>query len=312
MSADEKQTQGAAPAALDKFAESFSVVIPTFRRPKRLEACLRALAELNYPRHLYEVVVVNDGTDMVPSDVVEKFADQLNVTLLAVPHRGPAAARNTGAEAAKGKFLAFTDDDCTPDREWLRAFAEHVARTPECMAGGLTVNALTENVYSSASQMLNDYLYSYFGKKDGRGAFFASNNLCVRRDLFSAVGRFDTHFTSSAGEDREFCDRWEQAGYRLKYVPEAVIYHLHSLKFSTFFRQHFNYGCGAVTWRNAHFERSAAPIRFGGSRFKFYADMLRHPFSRRLGVRAPLFVGLLALAQISYVSGVLWKTYAKR
>ena len=292
--------------AWDNCQQSFSIVIPTFRRPKRLAACLRALAQLDYPRHLYEVVVVNDGTENVPRSVVEDFAGQVNVILLTPPHAGPAAARNVGAQAAKGKFLAFTDDDCAPGAGWLSAFARHLAAAPDSMVGGLTVNALTDNLYSSASQMLADYLYTYFSKEDSRGSFFASNNLCAPTDLFRAVGGFDTRFPFSSAEDREFCDRWEHAGLRLVYAPEALIYHSHQLMFSTFWRQHFNYGRWAPMWRKAHFQRSSEPIRFGGSRFKFYANMLRHPFSCHLGVRAPLFSGLLALTQIAYVSGVIW------
>jgi GT2 family glycosyltransferase len=304
VDAHDEAHRGEAPAAAT-FQETFSVVIPTFRRPERLEACLRALAQLDYPRHLYEVVVVNDGTENAPREVVENFASQVKITLLTQPHAGPAAARNTGARAATRKFLAFTDDDCVPDAGWLSAFARRLAAAPDMMVGGLTVNALTDNVYSSASQMLTDYLYTYFRRDDGQGSFFASNNLCVQTDLFRAVGGFDPNLTT--GEDREFCDRWEQAGYRLAYVSEALIYHSHSLTLSTFWQQHFDYGRGAAQWRKTHFKRSAEPIQFGGSKFAFYSRMLRHPFSCHLGARAPLFSALLALTQIAYISGAIWE-----
>ena len=295
-------------AALDDSQKSFSVVIPTFRRPKRLGACLRALAELDYPRHLYEVLVVNDGTENVPRSVVQDFTGQVNITLLTPPHAGPAAARNFGAQAAQGKFLAFTDDDCAPGKAWLTVFANCLAEAPNSMVGGLTVNALTDNLYSSASQLLADYLYTYFSRSDPRGSFFASNNLCVPTDLFKAVGGFDASFAFSSGEDREFCDRWEHTGLRLVFAPEALVYHSHELKLSTFWQQHFNYGRWAPIWRKAHFQRSSEPIRFGSSRFKFYARMLRYPFYCHLGTRAPLFSGLLVLTQMAYLSGVIWGT----
>jgi len=69
------------------------------------------------------VIVVDDGSEMPLEAVVAAFHDQLDVTLLTEPHAGPATARNTGAVRAKGEFLAFTDDDCTPASDWLQTLA---------------------------------------------------------------------------------------------------------------------------------------------------------------------------------------------
>jgi GT2 family glycosyltransferase len=285
------------------FRESFSIIVPTFRRPTLLAACLRALAQLDYPRELYEVLVVNDGTENLPREVVEAFATQIDVKLVSQQHGGPAKARNTGTELAKGQYLAFTDDDCAPHKSWLSAFARYLVTMPRAMLGGLTINALTDNAYSSASQMLSDYLRTYIGK-EGRGSFFfPSNNMCLPAGLFKSIGGFKATFRTA--EDRELCDRWQHSGYRLAYVPDALVYHSHSLEFSSFWRQHFEYGRGALGWRKAHFERTSEPIQFGDSKIKFYANMLRYPFSQDHGRRALLFSGLLTISQIAYLSGAI-------
>jgi GT2 family glycosyltransferase len=72
--------------------------------------------------------------------------------------------------------------------------------------------------------------------------FFTTNNLAVPAQRFLKCGGLNPLFRIS--EDREFCDRWVHKGGRLKYVPEAVVFHKHDLSFRAFVRQHFSYGGG--------------------------------------------------------------------
>ncbi|MDQ3650687.1 MAG: glycosyltransferase family 2 protein, partial [Acidobacteriota bacterium] len=135
-----------------------SIIIPTYARPRQLAACLAALSELDYPRERFEVIVVNDGGEIFLSEMAP-FRQQINVTLITQPNAGPATARNTGAAQAEGEFLAFTDDDCAPARDWLQALANRFATIPDQLIGGRTLNALDDNLCSTASQLLIDYLY---------------------------------------------------------------------------------------------------------------------------------------------------------
>jgi glycosyltransferase involved in cell wall biosynthesis len=141
----------------------FSIVVPTYQRPGQLAACLQSLTYLDYSRADFEVIVVDDGSAMPTDKVVQPFRDQLEVVLLRQANAGPAAARNTGAARARGTFLAFTDDDCTPAPQWLQALAKHFATSPDYAIGGQTHNALPANPYATASQLLISYLYAYYG-----------------------------------------------------------------------------------------------------------------------------------------------------
>ena len=108
----------------------FSIVIPTYGRPQKLAACLQAIAQLIYPPHRFEIVVVNDNHNSGVREVVTCFTNQLDLTLLSHLHAGPATARNTGAAHARGEYLAFTDDDCTPAPDWLAATRALPSRPP--------------------------------------------------------------------------------------------------------------------------------------------------------------------------------------
>ena len=279
----------------------FSIVVPTYQRPAQLAFCLEAIADLDYPTDRFEVIVVDDGSGDPPEAAVAAVRGRVDVTLLAPPHRGPAAARNAGAAHAKGDVLAFTDDDCVPDASWLRAFAQCVGTDATSAAGGRTLNARPRNIYSTTSQLLIDYLYAYYNTESAQARFFTSNNLAVPTRAFWEVGGFDVTFPLAAAEDREFCDRWVHCGRRLVYAHDALIRHAHALTMGRFWRQHFNYGRGAF-----HFHRIRAARGHDRMRIEppaFYLGLLGHPFSHVPRRRTLALVMLMMLAQIANATG---------
>ena len=283
-------------------APFFSVVVPTHRRIARLCACLDALAALDYPTERFEVIVVNDGCEGLSADQLAAFRSRMQLTSVDQPWSGPAAARNTGASRARGTYIVFTDDDCTPAPDWLRVMEEGVRLHPGALIGGRAVNGLDGDLCASASQMLVDYLYQYYEDGTARGPrFFTSNNMCVPRESLGEAGGFDESFTLAAGEDREFCDRWASSGRTLVYEPAAIVLHRHAMTLRSFTRQHLNYGRGARAFhraraRRAHGSMSIEPV-------SFYARLVAFPLTRRSGLRTPALVALLVWSQVMNVAG---------
>jgi glycosyltransferase involved in cell wall biosynthesis len=283
----------------------FSIIIPTYNRPGQLTACLQSLTCLSYPRDCFEVIVVDDGSMVTPEAVIAPFREQLAVTLLWEPNTGPATARNLGAMKARGTFLAFTDDDCQPTSDWLQALAGRFAEDQDCMIGGRTINALPDNLYSKASQLLIDYLYAYYNVDPDRARFFTSNNLAVAAERFRAIRGFDTTFPWSAAEDREFCDRWLTQGYHMRYVPEAIVHHAHVLTYQKFMRQHFWYGRGAFAFHRIRASRGTGRMKV--EPMAFYRDLLRYAFLHERGVKGLLLGVLLIGTQVANISGFVWE-----
>ena len=290
---------------LNKSTPFISIVIPTYNRPDKLAECLESLTKLEYPRDSYEVIVVDDGSKMSLESVVENFNNQIEITLLKQPNAGPATARNTGAKQAKGEFLAFTDDDCKPAPDWLNKIAACFAKKPDCLIGGKTINILSENPFSTASQELINYLYSYYNRDPEQATFFASNNIAISKQRFHEIGGFDTTYPRAAAEDREFCDRWLQYGNQMIYVPEVNVYHAHKLTLSSYWKQHFFYGRGAfcfhqVRAKRAHREIKVEPI-------SFYLNLLKYPLSQNISQPKLLLSALLFISQVAGVVGFLWE-----
>src|SRR3990172_6561828 len=281
----------------------FSIIIPTYDRPGQLADCLHSLVGLNYPHNCFEVIVVNDGGETKLEAIAYPFRNQINLNLITQPHSGPAAARNTGAAKAKGEFLAFTDDDCMPAPAWIQDLAANFTQKPDCIIGGRTINLLTDNIYSTMSQLILDVVYRHYNVKPHKSRFFATNNMGMPVNLFRVIGGFETTFTTS--EDREFCDRSLYNGFQMIYARDALVYHAHLLKFRTFCKQHFNYGRGAFYFHKTRSKRSQGRIRL--EPVWFYLNLPCYPFSQARGLQALLLAVLLGVSQMANAIGFLWE-----
>lgn len=250
--------------------------------------------------------MVDDG-GKTSVNVVKSLQDDLPVILLSQTHAGPAAARNTGSMRARGKYLAFTDDDCLPATNWLQALKARFERTPDHLIGGRVVNGFPENPYSTAAQLLVDYLYAYCNSNGLRTKFFTSNNLAVPAERFRSLGGFDTSFPLAAAEDREFCDRWQHYGYAVTYAPEVTVSHASALTFGSFWRQQFHYGRGAFAFHKIRAQRKQNGITL--ERPSFYFNLLQYPLKQgRCGAQELAMAGLLLVSQGAVATGFLLET----
>lgn len=289
---------------------ALTVVIPTYQRPKLLHACLDALTRQQLAVTAFEVVVVDDGSDRPPRDVVAHYADRLQLRLIEQRNAGPAAARNAGARAARGAHVVFTDDDCLPDPGWLTAIATCIASHPQAAIGGRIVNALPDRLCSTASQLLIDFLYRWHNIAPDDSCFLVTANVAVGRRIFIDLGGFDESFPLAAAEDRDFCERWLAARYRMVYCPDAVVHHGHALDLSGFCRQHLNYGRGA---HHLHIARTARGERgFRLESLRFYGSLILAPYREHPARRAPVLSALLCLSQVAYAIGYIRERWSVR
>lgn len=289
---------------------TISVIVPTYEGPERLAVCLAAIAVQDYSRDAWELIVVDDGTtdsDRVAA-AVEAVRDRIDVRLITQPNSGPGKARNRGVGRARFEYVAFTDDDCRPHPRWLSELAASFERTPDVVLGGSVVNGLGNSLYSEASQLLVEYVIDYSLRSDK--PFFPSNNLALSRATFEGVGGFDVRFPLAAGEDRDLCAKLRKFGSRFARAQQACVEHYHVLHMRPFWRQHYNYGRGAFTFRKLEEERGAGPPQV--EPWKFYLDLLLAPsrsswVSRgRLRLSALLFVSQVANAAGYYAERLGW------
>ncbi len=278
---------------------TFTIVVPTFGRPRQLARCLEALERLESPAGGFEVIVVDDGSEP-PIDLEPSKA-----RLIRQANGGPGAARNAGAAAAHGRFLAFIDDDCLPEPGWLAALARRLEERSEVIAGGPIVNHLTENPYSAAWHVVMDAVYAHYNAGGDQARFFASCNMAVAAAGFAAIGGFDQGRFRMVSEDRELCDRWRSSGRPMSFVPGAVVRHAPRLNLRSFMRLFFIYGRGAARFHRIRKVRGASEGTGPASFYLRLPSLLRVPMARLPAARRWQVGALLVAWQLANVSGFL-------
>jgi GT2 family glycosyltransferase len=269
----------------------FSIVVPTFRRPEALRALLKALAASRFPLDRMEVILVDDsGSDDLEA-VLAPFRQCFALTALCTPHLGPAPARQAGIDRAQGEFLAFTDDDCIPEEDWLGELQAALEKHPGCAIGGAVRNGLPGNVFSSVTQIIFDYIVQ--PQADQEVEFVGTGNVAYPAAAFREIGGLDRSWQISGAEDRDLCRRWRASGRRFVQHPAAAIRHYHPLTWRKFLDQHFRYGKGS-----GRFHRESSLPRSG-----FYTGLIAAGFAGD-GFHPRLFTGgLLLLAQLATACG---------
>ena len=221
-----------------------SVIIPSYNRPKSLAECLSAL-NLQETILNYEVLVIDDGSQVPLTDYVNTLEFRFPLRILRQENQGPGAARNYGVQEAQGEIILFTDDDCQPDKHWVQSMADAVK--PPMMVGGLTkMHWILIHIPWQVSGLLMRFIHTLRGT---RLFFLTSNNMACRKDDFLKLGGFDASlFETSAGEDREFTTRWIYKGWEVYLLEHAHIDHYHAQSFTSFYRMHSKYGRAAVAY----------------------------------------------------------------
>ncbi len=234
---------------------SVTVVVPVKDRADELRRCLLSLARVRYPEDRLEVVVVDDGSTDPSAAVARSLGARV------VPSggagRGPASARNRGAQEARGELLAFLDSDCTASPGWLEELVPAFDAPEVAAVGGRVegMNCATRlDRYEAAMSSLS------LGRREltGRGGddtfYLPSCNLLVRRSAFSEAGGFREGM--HVGEDVDLTWRLRDRGLRIAYLPRGWVYHEHRNRFGAFLRRRFEYGTSEASLQALHPRRS--------------------------------------------------------
>ena len=228
----------------------FSVIVCTRNGNSRIANCLNAIRQMTGGG--FETLVVDDGSTDGIGDFVEKSFPW--VRLIRLEPGGLSAARNAGAAAADGEVLAFTDDDCEPDREWIERLRPMLLQGRYAAAGGPNLPP-KPRTWEEAVVCASPGAPSHVMLDDGEAEHLPGCNLVVTKAAFNAIGGFDPQF-HTAGDDVDFCWRLRDAGFQLGFVPGAFVWHWRRPSIAAFLRQQLGYG------RAEHLLLAKHPARF--------------------------------------------------
>jgi len=197
-----------------------SVIVPVHENLHDLDRCLQALSEGT--RRPDEIIIVDDASSSDLTPTANRYGARL-VRLSGRP-QGPAHARNVGALWASGDILVFIDADVAVHSDTLARMAQHLNH-PEIDAvfGSYDDQPAVPTVVSRYKNLLHHYVHQ---NASPEAKTFWTGCGAVRREVFQALGGFDTSFGRPAIEDIEFGLRMYRAGYRIQLCKEIQATHL--------------------------------------------------------------------------------------
>lgn len=194
-----------------------SVVIATRNGAERLPIVLGELERQTFARERFEAIIIDDDSHDGTPEVARRFEHARVIE--AGRHVGQPAARNLGIAAASGELLAFTDDDCMPDQDWLERGVSRFREDPELgiLAGRVTI-ALSSD--PSVAELLDAARY-FDVERYARKGFALGAGLWVRTEQARTVSGFNERLAGYGHDDFEFCRLLVDRGVRLGYAPEV-------------------------------------------------------------------------------------------
>lgn len=228
-----------------------SLIICTRNRAEGLRRTLESVGRLRF-HYPWELVVVDNGSTDHTSDVIAHYAAEAPHSTVSVFEAEPglSCARNAGIVASQGRLIAFTDDDCYPDEDYLTAVhAVFSDQQVDYLGGRVLLYDATDLPVTTRTQDTVDLFPP--------GHWFSSGmilgaNMVFRRECLSAVGGFDERLGAGsffrAGEDTDLLRRLSWHGYSGRYDPRALVYHHHGRKTpeeALRLRNNYSWGRGA-------------------------------------------------------------------
>lgn len=222
-----------------------SVVIPTFNRVELLHQCLTALESQQMTKGAFEILVVDDGSTDGTIELLEtrSNASPSLIRWFRLSHGGPAVARNLGVRQAKGNLIAFTDDDCIPEPDWLGALTAELPDDATCAGVGGPIRCAQE---TSVSRYIDRAKLMSHWIEDGVVEYLITANALYRAAYLVEIGGFETGFLLAGGEDVDLSYRLRRSGYSLRVTERGAVRHHHHDTLNSFFRMSWRHGFGAA------------------------------------------------------------------
>ncbi|MCM8804330.1 MAG: glycosyltransferase [Candidatus Omnitrophica bacterium] len=221
-----------------------SVIVPSYNTPQEfIDNLYNSLLTQTFNE--YEVLIIDDYSTLKPDYSIP----DTRFNIIYQPyHSGPAKCRNIGVQLAKNDILFFTDSDCELAPETLEVVYKNIQEND--ITAGNTITKVKTFLGKTIA-----YLgfpgggiigFDQVWKVDRLGftRSFSSCNVAMKKKIFYSIGPFDTTFPVPGGEDTVFASHAIQAGYKIRYLPNQVVYHVERNSLKAFIQWQITRGRG--------------------------------------------------------------------
>ncbi|MBF0476662.1 MAG: glycosyltransferase [Deltaproteobacteria bacterium] len=243
-----------------------SVVIPAYNAAatigRTIDACL---AQTGLPEAL-EVIVVDDGSQDHTAIVAQRYP----VKVISQANSGPAAARNAGYRAARGRVICFTDADCIPAEDWVATLLRGFQSQEIGAVAGSYEPANPESWLATCIQA--EIVVRHLQMGQFIRAFGTYNVAIIRRALDEVDG-FEPTFRRASGEDNDLSYKLLKAGYKITFCRDARVAHFHPTRVIKYMKEQARHGF----WRAKIYRRHPDMTR--GDDYTLVKDIVEPPLA---------------------------------
>ncbi|UCE75338.1 MAG: glycosyltransferase, partial [Methanomassiliicoccales archaeon] len=240
-----------------------SVVMTVLNMERTIRECIESLINLDYPKHKYEIIVVDGKSKDRTKEIVRSFIDETKDPKIRLFEKEGlvGVGRNEAFSHAKGEFIAITDGDMVVPPDWLsnlvEGFEDDVAGV-----GGPNDNADKSLITTAIScidvQGPSNDVVPLFGrnpyqkeKKSNSDVYTTvCRNTAYRKSVLDEIKGFDIRIISC--DDPELNIKILKKGYKLKYIPEALVLHHHRSSILGFYKQQRRYAVSQAIVNKIH------------------------------------------------------------
>ena len=223
----------------------FSVIVPVYNRRDEVRDLLASLAAQSV--NDFEVIIVEDGSTDPCGDIVEEYSDRLDAYYYFKDNEGRSIARNYGIERAKGEYFIFFDSDCViPESYFATLRAALEAHYVPCFGGPDAAHSSFTDVQKAINFSMTAFLTTggiRGGKVQMEKFVPRSFNMGYSRRVWETVGGFREMFS----EDIDMSTRIRKAGFDIRLIREAFVYHKRRVDLQKFARQTYVFGMSRIT-----------------------------------------------------------------
>ena len=219
-----------------------SIIVPAYNRADEVEEFLSSFEKQSAKN--FEVIVVDDGSTDPTKEVVELHKISLDLHYLFQQNKGPGAARNLGMENANGDIFVFIDSDCIVPNNYIENLTRHLENEDFDAFGGPDT---CHESFSPFLKAVNYSMTSFIGTGGTRGSkgkqlakyYPRSFNMGIKRKVYEKIGGMNA---LRHGQDMDFSNRIYNAGFKVKFLSDVIVYHKRRTNLKKFFKQIFNWG----------------------------------------------------------------------
>ena len=220
----------------------FSFIIPVFNRPEEIKELLMSFLELegSIP---FEIVIVEDGSNIKSDEIVKAFSDKLNINYLYKENSGPGDSRNYGMKNSNGNYFIILDSDCILPKDYILHVKEGLEKKFVHCFGGPDA---AHDSFSNLQKAINFAMTSFLSTGGIRGSNKSvdkfqprSFNMGLSKEAFEVTGGFGK---VHPGEDPDLTLRLWEKGYNTVFFAKAKVYHKRRISWKKFYNQVYKFG----------------------------------------------------------------------